>query len=230
MKIFLVEDDQHLAQQIQQHLERYNYQVTVCQDFQQVTDNLRQNDPQLVLMDVNLPYFDGFFWCLEIRKFSTVPLIFLSAREHPIDQVRALECGADDYITKPFSYELLLAKIKSHLRRVYGAYNPQLKENFIEKNGLTYYPERLSATYLNQTINLSKKEGDLLGCLLEKFPQVCDRKQLLALLWDDEQFVDDNTLSVNVTRLRKKLAELGLPNTIQTLRSMGYGLSFEEIS
>lgn len=228
MKIFLVEDDENLQQFLIKQLTRYGYVGVACENFQQVTEEFLHQRPQLVLLDVNLPYFDGFYWCQELRKISNLPIIFLSSRNHPLDQVLAVEYGGDDYVTKPFSSEVLLAKIKSQLRRAYGTYRDFQQERILEKGGLSYYPERLEVSYQSQKVELSKREGDLLELLLSSYPQVSDRETILNRLWDEEQFVDDNTLSVNITRLRKKLVQLGLPNALQTVRSLGYRLVLGE--
>lgn len=227
MKIFLVEDDQKLAHMVQQHLEKYAYQVTAAVDFQRIIAEFQREAPELVLLDVNLPYFDGFYWAQQIRKISKVPILFLSARDSQMDQIMALEYGADDYLTKPFSFELLLAKIKSQTRRVYGELS-SLQERIVQVGGLHYLPERLEVTFQGQQETLTKREGELLEALMTAFPRIVNRERLLEILWDTDQFVDDNTLSVNVGRLRKKLEALGLVTAITTIRGKGYQLKVKE--
>jgi DNA-binding response OmpR family regulator len=228
VRIFIVEDDLKLAEHLKKQLERYQYEGHICQNFQAIATEFAQQEYHLVLLDVNLPYYDGFYWCQQIRTLSNLPIIFLSARDHPMDQVMAIENGADDYLTKPFSYEVLLAKVKGQLRRAFGEYQRLAKERTLCYQALTYLPERLEVQVNEQTTQLSRKEGDLLELLLAKAPKIVEREAILLKLWDDDQFVDDNTLSVNVTRLRKKLAALGLPDSIQTVRNTGYRLVLGE--
>lgn len=228
MKILLVEDDKKIVQLVSEHLEKYGFRVVSPDDFQTVGTFFKEQDPQLVLMDVNLPYYDGFYWTQQIRKNSKCPIIFLSAREGNMDQVMALEYGADDYITKPFSYELLLAKIKSHIRRVYGEYATNSEERVYTKAGLNYYPERLELENGEKKEFLTKKEGELVELLIGAYPNIVTREAILNKLWDNENFVDDNTLSVNVTRLRRKFHDLGFTQGIVTVRGKGYRLDLGE--
>ena len=228
MKIMLVEDDKKIVTLVSEHLEKYGFNVVSPTDFQQVDAFFNQKEPELVLMDVNLPYYDGFYWTQKIRKTSKCPIIFLSARDGNMDQVIALEYGADDYITKPFSYELLLAKIKSHIRRVYGEYATGSAERVFQIEGLTYYPERLEMEHDEKKEYVTKKEGELVELLVEAYPNIVTREAILNKLWDNENFVDDNTLSVNVTRLRRKFQDLGFENGIITIRGKGYRLSLGE--
>jgi DNA-binding response OmpR family regulator len=171
-----------------------------------------------------LPIYDGFYWTRQLRKVTKCPIIFLSARDSQMDQVMALEYGGDDYLVKPFSYDILLAKIKSHLRRSYGEYSDLKEERTIKKEQLIFYPERLEVHVLEKQELLSQKEGQLLEILMESYPEVVSRQDLLSQIWDDEHFVDDNTLSVNMTRLRRKLEQLGLADSILTVRGRGYRL------
>ncbi|KAF1297602.1 DNA-binding response regulator [Enterococcus sp. JM4C] len=227
MKIFLVEDDEKIVRLVTSQLEKYGYQVVTPEDFQTINETFNKEQPQLVLLDVNLPYFDGFYWCRKIRETSLVPILFISSRDSNMDQVMALEYGADDYLVKPFSYEILIAKIKSLLRRV-GEYLPAQEERAFSWEGLSYYPERLEMSFQGKTELLTKREGELLDLFLTATPKIVRREQILNKLWDDENFVDDNTLSVNITRLRKKLATLGMENVLHTVRGQGYQLRKED--
>jgi two-component system, OmpR family, response regulator YxdJ len=224
-KILIVEDDEKIAQLIQSYLEGYGYQGKIVQEFDQVLKEFQQFQPHLVLLDINLPTFDGYFWCRQIRTVSTCPIIFITARSGDMDQVMALENGGDDYITKPFHYEVVMAKIRSTLRRVYGEYSPKLAERTVELEGLTLYPERLEVSLKGKISILTKKEADLLEMFLTGYPRIMSRNKILEKLWDDIGFVDDNTLSVNMTRLRKKLFELGVEEAIETVRGAGYRLN-----
>src|SRR5690606_15697497 len=222
--IMIVEDDPKIAQHLKEHIEKYGYRVTNVTDFDYVMDTFDQIQPDLVLLDINLPSYDGFYWCRQIRKESICPVIFISARIGEMDQVMALENGGDDFITKPFSPEIVLAKIRSHLRRAYGEYAVQTKERVVEQEGLQLFVERLELHFNGEVVSLTKKESDIIEMLLERFPRVAGREALLEKLWDDQMFVDENTLNVNVTRVRKKFQEVGIENAVETVRGVGYRL------
>ena len=220
----IVEDDPKIADHLKKHIEKYGYEVTSVTDFDHVMDEFYKSKPQLVLLDINLPSFDGYYWCRQIRKESVCPVIFISARIGEMDQVMALENGGDDYITKPFSAEIVMAKIRSQLRRAYGEYASRVEERVLENNGLKLYPERLELTFETKTVSLSKKESDIIESLMERYPRVAGREDLLEKLWDDQTYIDENTLNVNITRVRKKLQELGLEGVVETVRGAGYRL------
>ncbi|AFH60391.1 winged helix-turn-helix domain-containing protein [Paenibacillus caseinilyticus] len=220
----ICEDDTKLSELLQSHMQRYGFQSVIVEDFGQVLGQFQRSAPHLVLLDVNLPQYDGFYWCRQIRSVSTCPIIFISARSGGMDQVMALEYGADDYITKPLQIEVLIAKIRSQLRRVYGEYAAQTEEKIVQKAGLTLYPERLELHGGEQSVVLTKKEAVLLEALMRQHPRVTAREELLELLWDEQTYVDENTLNVNVARARKKLLELGVPDGIETIRGAGYRL------
>ena len=224
VKIMIVEDDPKIAELLSSYIEKYGYQAIVIVDFQRVLDIFSQEKPDLVLLDINLPSFDGYYWCRQIRAISTCPILFISAREGTMDQVMALENGGDDYIPKPFHYEVVMAKIRSQLRRAYGDYAPKIEERMIEQQGLTLFPERLVLQLRNQEIDVTRNEAILLEMLMKNYPRVVSREVLLNKLWDSESYVDDNTLSVNTTRVRKKLQALGIKGAIETIRSVGYRL------
>ncbi|TCP57962.1 OmpR family two-component system response regulator YxdJ [Tumebacillus sp. BK434] len=221
-KILIVEDDKKIAGLLASHLEKYGYQAVQTTDFSAVLAVFEQVQPDLVLLDVNLPKFDGYYWCRQIRLLSRCPILFLSARDGKMDQVMALENGADDYITKPFHYEVVLAKINSQLRRAYGSYASVQKEQTVAADGLQLFPERLKLSFDERSVELAAKEALLLQTLLERRDRVVSRDLLLSQLWDDGVYVDDNTLNVYITRVRKKLKELGIENAIETVRGNGY--------
>lgn len=223
-KILIVEDDEKIAHYLQEEIKKYGFDVVLAVDFANIMIEFEQFQPDLVLLDINLPSYDGFYWCRQIRLQSTCPVIYLSARVGEMDQVMALENGGDDFITKPFSPEIVLAKIRSHLRRAYGEYASQTKERVIEQKGLQLYIERLELHYKEKVVSLTKKEADILEALLERYPRVAGREALLEKLWDDQLFVDENTLNVNVTRVRKKLIEAGIEDAVETVRGVGYRL------
>lgn len=223
-KILIIEDDPKIALLLQNHLEKYGYEAVITEQFDAVTEVFKLVLPDLVLLDINLPSFDGFYWCRQIRQISTCPILFISARSGEMDQVMALENGGDDFITKPFAYEVVTAKIRSSLRRAYGAYAPKVKERVVELNGLTLYVERMELGKDKGLVSLTKKEAVLLEVLMKRSPRVVAREVLLEKLWDDQSFVDENTLNVNVTRVRKKLEDLSIEDAIETIRGAGYRL------
>ncbi|WP_100618240.1 response regulator transcription factor [Bacillus cereus] len=221
-RIMIVEDDYKIAELLQSHIKKYKYQGATIKDFETILDTFQNFQPHLVLLDVNLPIFDGYYWCRQIRAISNCPIIFISARCGEMDQVMALEHGADDYITKPFHYGVVMAKIRSHLRRTYGDYAQKMEERTVELSGLILYPERMELTLKNKMVSLTKKEAVLLEILLQRFPRVVNREAILDKIWDDYTYVDDNTLSVQITRTRKKLSALGIKNALETIRGTGY--------
>ncbi|MEE4563696.1 response regulator transcription factor [Paenibacillus polymyxa] len=227
-KILIVEDDPQISSLLQSYLEKYGYQGVVVSNFDQVLSTFQEVKPDLVILDVNLPRFDGFYWCRQIRTQSTCPILFVSARDDKMDQVIALQNGADDYITKPFHPEVLLAKIESNLRRAYGLYAVAQKSRSIAVSGLTLYPDIMELVFHDKQVEMSHKEAALLELLMTYPKQVVGRVHLLEALWDDYQYVGENTLNVYVTRVRKKLAELGLEDIIETVRGAGYRLHLTE--
>ncbi|WP_379143276.1 response regulator transcription factor [Paenibacillus sp. sgz500992] len=224
-KIMIVEDDPKIADLLLSAILKYGYDVVRVKDFQQVFEEFQQVKPELVLLDVNLPSYDGYYWCRQIRRISTCPVLFISAREGEMDQIMALENGGDDYITKPFHSGVVLAKIHSHLRRAYGEYAARPEETVIELEGLTLYPERLELQLGQSMVTLTKKESDIIESLMERYPRVASREALLEKLWDPQAFVDENTLNVNITRVRKKFQELGIEEAVLTVRGSGYKLN-----
>lgn len=224
-KIYIVEDDISISTLLKDYIEKYGFEVMVEENFDNIITTFVDFKPNLVLLDVNLPKFDGFYWCRCIRQQSNIPIIFVSARDSNLDQIRALESGADDYITKPFYYDVVMAKIKSQIRRVYGEYSPKIDERILELDGLKFYPERLEIELEDKTLVITKKEGILLECLIKKYPKVVSRDYLLEKIWDDIEFVEENTLNVNVSRIRKRFEELGINDAVQTVRGVGYKLN-----
>ncbi|MGI5997372.1 MAG: response regulator [Lutispora sp.] len=221
-KIMIIEDDKKLQELIRNHLEKYGYETCTVQDFSNIKKEFISNNPNLVLMDINLPYYDGFYWCRDIRTVSKVPIIFISARDSDMDQVMAIENGADDYITKPFSYDLLIVKIKGVIRRVYGEYSENAHTEIFEVDGLYMHINKNIVEYKDKKVELSSKEFLLLYSLLKHVNHIVSREELLEILWNDIDFVDDNTLSVNMTRLRRRLEDIGIKDAIETKRGQGY--------
>lgn len=230
-RILIIEDDTKIANMLADTLRKYQYEVAVVEDFDRIIEESAAFEPHLILLDINLPSYDGYYWCRQLRQHTTCPIIFISARSGDMDQVFALENGGDDFITKPFHYEIVLAKIRSHLRRTYGEYASKTEERTIKLGRLTLYLERMELHVKNEEIPLQKKECAILELLMGQAPKVVPRERLLEELWDDQMFVDENTLNVNMTRVRKKLAEYEVESSIETVRGAGYRfiLSSEEM-
>lgn len=220
--IMIIEDDKKLNNLIKNHLEKYGYKAYSVRDFSNIKGEFISSNSELILMDINLPLYDGFYWCRDIRTISKVPIIFISARDSDMDQVMAIENGGDDYITKPFSYDVLLAKIKGVIRRVYGSYAENTNSEVFEVKGLFLYINQSTIEYQGKKVELSKKEFQLLRTLLKNADKIVSRETLLEVLWNDVDFVDDNTLSVNMTRVRKRLEDIGIKDVIETKRGQGY--------
>jgi len=227
-KIMIVEDDPKIASLLEQAIKKYGYDTFIVDQFDQVMDVFHTFEPHLVLLDINLPSFDGYYWCRQIRQVSTCPVIFISARTGQMDQVMALENGADDFITKPFHPEIVLAKINSQLRRAYGEYAAKQNERVIEAAQLKLYPERLQIVYQEQTEDVTKNEALILELLLSRYPKVAGREDLLEKIWDENAFVDENTLNVNIKRVRNRLEGIGLKDVVETVRGVGYRFNHVE--
>ena len=225
-KIMLIEDDDSIAQLLSSHLEKFGYKSIVVKYFDNILDMFIHMNPHLVLLDINLPKYDGYYWCRKIRQVSTNPIILISARDSEMDQVMGIESGADDYITKPFYYDVVIAKIKSQLRRCYGEFAPDLSaERRVDLEGLILYPERPELHFNGNSTVLTKKEAELAEVLMSMSPRTVSRDILMEKLWDDQAFIDENTLNVNIARLRKKLQEIGVDKALETIRGHGYRLN-----
>lgn len=223
-RIFIVEDDRKIAHLLADTLRKYQYDVAIIEDFDKVTEECLAFDPHLILLDINLPSYDGYYWCRQLRVHTTCPIVFISARSGDMDQVFALENGGDDFITKPFHYEIVLAKIRSHLRRSFGEYAASQSERVLKLGAMSLYVERMELHVQDEIVPLQKKECVILELLLDAAPKVVSREMLLEQLWDDQSFVDENTLNVNIARVRKKLADYNVLSTIETVRGAGYRL------
>ena len=220
-KIFMVEDDEIIARSIREHLQAWNYDVCCVEDFSNVVAEFVRFDPQLVLMDITLPFFNGYHWCSEIRKISKVPVIFLSSAADNMNIVMAVIMGADDFIPKPFDLEVLTVKIQAMLRRSYDFAGTG---SMLEHKGAILNLNETTLTYQEQKIELTKNEFRILEILMENKEKVVSRETLMTKLWESDNYVDENTLSVNVNRLRKKLEALGLEEFILTKKGIGYRL------
>ena len=220
-KILLVEDDQVIRQQLGKLLSEWGFQVVLVEDFMEVLSLFVQSEPHLVLMDIGLPLFNGYHWCQEIRKISKVPIMFLSSRDQAMDIVMAINMGADDFVTKPFDQQVLLAKVQGLLRR---SYEFGRDESLLEYAGVILNTKSMDLHYQGEVLSLTKNEFQILRVLFEHAGNIVARDDLMRELWNSDFFIDDNTLSVNVARLRKKLEEQGLVGFIETKKGIGYGL------
>ena len=218
-RIFIVEDDPIIAKALKEYLERWNFQIALTEDFSQVLAEFGQFDPHLVLLDISLPFFNGYYWCGEIRKISKVPILFLSSASDKLNQVMAMNLGGDDFIPKPFDLEMLLAKIQALLRR---SYDFSGQTGWLSWNGLLFSPGEGIVTQGENREELTKNENRILQVLLENRGQTVSRQVLMNRLWESDAFVDENTLTVNVARLRKKLEALGAKGMIKTKKGEGY--------
>lgn len=221
-KILLVEDDEIIRQQVKKMLEQWGFEVVAVEDFMDVLGPFVKADPHLVLMDIGLPLFNGYHWCQEIRKISKVPIMFLSSRDQAMDIVMAINMGADDFVTKPFDNNVLLAKVQGLLRRSYEFGTDQ---SLLEHRGAILNLKSMDLVYEGEVLSLTKNEFQILRVLFEHSGEIVARDDLMRELWNSDFFIDDNTLSVNVARLRKKLEEVGLVNFIETKKGIGYGLT-----
>ncbi|MGX7197476.1 two-component system response regulator SapR [Enterococcus olivae] len=219
-KIMVVEDETVIRQLIMEELEKWQFETFGTTDFHQVLLDFKTEDLQLILLDINLPVFDGYYWCQKIREISKVPIIFISSRNTNMDMIMAMNMGADDFITKPFELDVLVAKINALLRRSYN-YVENNNET-ITHNGLILNVDNGSVDVQGEIIDLSKNEYRLLYILMKNHGKILSREKLLRALWDDERFVDDNTLTVNINRLRRKIEQAGVKGYIETKVGQGY--------
>lgn len=222
-KILIVEDDDDMAESIKYLLKKWNLHCDICTDFSNILKYFEEVNPHIVLMDVTLPAFDGFYWCKKIRSISKVPIIFVSSMNIDMNLVMAISHGADDYIQKPFNSNILIAKIQAIIRRTYEY---RLIENqILEYKGLVLNLNDSSIHYNNSTSILTKNESTILETLMKSSGKIVSRNSLMKILWNDDVYVNENTLTVNINRLRKKLKDIGINNFIDTKKGMGYIIS-----
>ena len=220
-KILIVEDDRTIAENLAAHLRRWNYEVEYAEDFKNVMEQFGGFEPQLVLLDIVLPFYNGFYWCQEIRKLSNVPIIFLSSAKDNMNIVMAMNMGGDEFIEKPFDLGVVTAKIQAVLRRVYSL---QGAVNIMDYQGLLLNLGDATVTFQGEKLELTKNEFRILQILMENAEKIVSRDEIIARLWESDEFIDDNTLTVNVARLRKKLESLGAKDLIRTKKGVGYFL------
>ena len=218
-RIFIVEDDAVIAQALAGALTQWGYEVKTAENFQNITEEFTLFQPHLVLMDIGLPFFNGYHWCSEIRRRSKTPIVFISSASDNMNIVMAINMGGDDFITKPFDLNVAVAKVQAMLRRTYDF---QGQTNVLEHRGAILNLGDATLEYQGKKIDLTKNEFKILQLLLENKGHTVERDAIMQRLWESESFIDDNTLSVNMTRLRRKLEDLGLGQFILTTKGVGY--------
>lgn len=219
LKITIIEDDDVIREELKSFLENYGYKVKTPTDFKNILNFLENDESDLILLDINLPVYDGYYVCREIRKKSEVPIIIVTSRDSDMDELMSMNLGADDFVTKPYNTQILLARISVLLKRSNRNMNP--------KSILTYKDFEINLAnatikYMGKEIELTKNEVKIMSYLIENKGSIVSRERLMEYLWNSDYFVDDSTLSVNVTRLRKKLDNIGIKNAIETRRGLGY--------
>lgn len=218
-RILIVEDDSTIASNVAAHLERWDYETKQIEDFKCVMEAFQQFDPQLVILDIGLPFYNGFYWCQEIRKISSVPILFLSSMNDNMNIVMAMNMGGDEFIEKPFDLNVVTAKVQAVLRRTYEFRGTA---DIMEWNGAILNLADATVLYQDQKQELTKNEFKILQMLLENTGKIVSRESIMTRLWDSNEFIDDNTLTVNVARLRKKMEQIGLGGKIITKKGIGY--------
>lgn len=218
-KILIVEDDNTIVEKIKGHLEKWAYDVYIAENFSDILKEVSDFSPDLILLDITLPYYNGFYWCTEIRKLFKIPIIFISSANDNMNIIMAMDMGGDDFIAKPFDLTVLTAKVGAIIRRSYS-YAGQV--NVIEKDGAILNLLDGTLSYNGQKAEFSKNEFQILALLMENEGSVVSRDTIMMNLWDSDNFIDDNTLTVNVTRIRKKLKDIGLEDFVKTKKGIGY--------
>lgn len=218
-RIFIVEDDKMIEESVQKHLQQWGYEVVVATDFSNILGEVTKAGPDLILLDITLPNFNGFYWCREIRKMYKLPIIFISSASDNMNIVMAMDMGGDDFIAKPFDLSVLTAKIGAMLRRSYS-FSGQMSA--LEHKGAILNMVDDTVTYNGEKIELSKNEAQIMTLLMENAGSIVSRDLIMMQLWDSDNFIDDNTLTVNITRIRKKLKDIGLDDFIKTKKGRGY--------
>ena len=217
-KIIIVEDEEKIREELKNFLVNYNYEVICLSKFESIIGDILKENAHLVLLDINLPIYDGYYICREIRKKSNVPIIVVSSRDTEMDELMSINLGADDFITKPYNTQILLARVNSILKRTY---DKESKDGIIYK-GLELDLPKNTVIFEDNEIELTKNEFRILNCLMKNKGKIVSRGDLMDYLWDLDLFIDDNTLTVNINRLRKKLEEIKCEGYIETRRGRGY--------
>lgn len=218
-RILIVEDDSTIAEALKRHLEGWDYETLIAEDFKNIMAEFTRVEPDLVLLDIGLPFYNGFYWCSQIRQVSDVPIIFISSASDNMNIVMAMNMGGDEFIEKPFDLHVVTAKVQAILRR---AYSYRGSASLMEYRGCILNLADATVTYQNRKTDLTKNEFKIFQCLLENAGKIVTRDEIIARLWESDAFIDENTLTVNVARLRKKLAQIGLEEAVVTKKGIGY--------
>ncbi len=218
-RIMIVEDDMTIAKVLAAHLEKWGYETRCAENFKNIMNDFLDFEPQLLMLDIGLPFFNGFHWCQEIRKVSQVPIMFLSSLDDNMNIVMAMNMGGDEFIEKPFDLNVVTAKVQALLRRTYAF---QGSSNLLEHDGIMLNLGDATVLYQDQKVELTKNEFRILQILFERAGKIVSRDEIIERLWDSDEFIDDNTLTVNVARLRKKLESVGRKDMIRTKKGIGY--------
>lgn len=218
-KLLIVEDDKTISDSLVGYMQKWGFNAKAIIDFNHVMEEFLEWEPHLILLDITLPFFNGYYWCGQIRKVSSVPIIFLSSASDNMNIVMAMNLGGDDFIAKPFDLSVLVAKVQALLRRTYDF---TAETNVLEHKGVLLNLKDSSLLYEDHKTELTKNEFKILQILMENRGSIVSREQIMVHLWDSDCFVDDNTLTVNMTRLRKKLEEIGVSDFIATKKGLGY--------
>lgn len=218
-RILIVEDDMTIAGVLKRHLEGWDYEVFLAEDFKNIMTEFAETEPDLVLLDLGLPFFNGFYWCTQIRQVSDVPVIFISSAGDNMNIVMAMNMGADEFIEKPFDIHVLTAKVQALLRRTYSYRG---SGSLMEYKGCILNLMDATVTNKERKAELTKNEFRIFQCLLENEGRIVTRDEIIARLWEKDAFIDENTLTVNVARLRRKLASVGMEHAVVTKKGIGY--------
>lgn len=225
-RVYMIEDDSGILDAVKDRGERWELQIIGVKNFRKILSEFSEIQPHLVIMDIGLPAFDGYYWCKEIRKVSNVPIIFLSSISDNMSMVMAMNMGGDDFVTKPFDYDVLLAKIQALLRRAYDFTGSM---TILEHRGIFLNTENGTLTFHDVSINLTKNEHKILSLLMKSKGQIVSRERMMDALWESDCYIDDNTLTVNINRLRKKLEANGIVGFINTKFGEGYYIGEETV-
>ncbi|MGG7145696.1 response regulator transcription factor [Clostridium butyricum] len=218
-KIMIIEDEAIIREELKSFLSKYNYEVIAPSDFENVIEFILNENPDLILLDINLPIFDGYYICREIRKTSDIPIIIVTSRDSDMDELMSMNLGADDFVSKPYNTQILLARIAALLKRSGGSSNTS---KYLIYNNFKINLSNATISWEDKEIELTKNEIKILSCLIENKGSIVSREILMEYLWKSDYFVDDSTLTVNITRLRRKLEGIGIKDAIETRRGLGY--------
>lgn len=219
-KVFIIEDEEKIREELTKFLEKYGYNVESSNDFENIVDISLEYEPSIILLDINLPYYDGYYICREIRKRSEVPIIVVTSRQGEMDELMSMNLGADDFVTKPYNTQILLARMASIMKRTYS--NLESEGEIFEHRGLKYDMSTSEVSFNGETKELTKNESKILYVLIKSKGKIVSRDEIIKALWQTNEFIDDNTLTVNVNRLRRKIEGIGAEGYLQTKRGQGY--------